>query len=283
MRILRVTLFALALSLHWAYAQGVDAATTFSLPRHEFSEAIEDNSFLIEEAYNQEPGVVQHISTGVYFPRPHQDFQFGFTQEWPLAGQTHQVSYTIPYSFTNENNAPGVGDILLSYRYQLCTSSDWAAVAPRFSLIIASGSVDKGLGSGSMGIQFAVPVSKRLSDFFVVHLNASATVLPEARRTTLGGNEVRRTLNSFSVGGSVIVLVMKNVNVMVEALANSIGEISEAGNVVHSHETVVNPGLRFAIDFEGLQVVPGVGIPMSFLNGDSRLGAFFYLSFEHPF
>ena len=29
-------------------------------------EVIEDNSFLIEEAYNQEPGVVQHIFTAAY-------------------------------------------------------------------------------------------------------------------------------------------------------------------------------------------------------------------------
>ena len=43
---------------------------------------IQDNNFLIEEAYNQEEGVVQHIST---FSRMwnSQDWSYTFTQEWP--------------------------------------------------------------------------------------------------------------------------------------------------------------------------------------------------------
>ena len=175
------SVLGLGVSLYSAHAQTIDPATSLSPPKNDFSEAIEDNSFLIEEAYNQEPGIVQHISTGMYFATPHHDFQYAFTQEWPLAGQTHQLSYTIPYSFKNENNAPGVGDILLNYRYQLFRSSDWAAVAPRFSLIIPSGSVDKGLGSGTMGIQFAVPISKRLSDLFIVH-TVAANLLRDLRR-----------------------------------------------------------------------------------------------------
>src|SRR5215475_6685724 len=43
---------------------------------------IQDNSFLIEEAYNQERHVVQHIST---FSRMwnSKDWNYTFTQEWP--------------------------------------------------------------------------------------------------------------------------------------------------------------------------------------------------------
>src|SRR6185437_8242001 len=46
---------------------------------------IADNSFLIEEAYNQEAGVVQHIST---FSRPNGGgaWDYTFTQEWPFRG-----------------------------------------------------------------------------------------------------------------------------------------------------------------------------------------------------
>ena len=57
--------------------------------------AIVDNSFLIEEAYNQERGVVQHIST---FSRAvgTTNWVYAFTQEWPVRGQRHQLSYTIP-------------------------------------------------------------------------------------------------------------------------------------------------------------------------------------------
>lgn len=45
-------------------------------------DVIEDNSLLIEEAYNQEPGVVQHISTVAYNNDSHQrGWTFSFTQE----------------------------------------------------------------------------------------------------------------------------------------------------------------------------------------------------------
>ena len=56
-------------------------------------DGITDNSFLIEEAYNQDPGVVQHIFTGVYSEDNDADPQrrswaFGFTQEWPRCFRT---------------------------------------------------------------------------------------------------------------------------------------------------------------------------------------------------
>lgn len=41
--------------------------------------AIQDNSFLVEEAYNQEKGIVQHISTFVYYADSH-DWSYSFTQ-----------------------------------------------------------------------------------------------------------------------------------------------------------------------------------------------------------
>ena len=42
-------------------------------PQEEFSQAIEDNSFFIEEAYNQQAGIIQHISTLSYFGKPTTD------------------------------------------------------------------------------------------------------------------------------------------------------------------------------------------------------------------
>jgi hypothetical protein len=58
-----------------------------------------DNSFLIEEAYNQDPGVVQHIFNGLYsFNRftgaGEKRVDLLFTQGWPVYGQTHQLSLT---------------------------------------------------------------------------------------------------------------------------------------------------------------------------------------------
>ena len=96
---------------------------------------IADNSFLIEEAYNQESGVVQHIST---FSRPDGGgaWDFGFTQEWPFRGMRHQLSYTVPV-LQADGSGTGVGDILLNYRYQLVGDGEIPLhVAPRLSLIL---------------------------------------------------------------------------------------------------------------------------------------------------
>ena len=79
------------------------------------AKGIQDNSFFVEEAYNQEPGVVQHIINvpALLHVKATKMFHL-FTQEWPIFSQTHQFSYTIPYTFTESEN--GFRDIFLNYR-----------------------------------------------------------------------------------------------------------------------------------------------------------------------
>lgn len=232
----------------------------------EFSKAIEDNSFFIEEAYNQEDRVVQHIFTGAGgsgFPSN----DISFTQEWPFLTQTHQLSYTIPYFVYN--NFDGIGDILLNYRYQLVNENS-IAVAPRFSLILPTGDEIQGLGDGVVGIQFNMPVSKRWVDEFVTHFNAGFTLLPNVdifRR--------KENITTYFVGASGIILASPKSNIMLEALYSSTNG---------SEEFILNPGLRFAIDIDELQIVPGLAFPFYFYpSGRSENGVFLYLSFEHPF
>lgn len=55
-------------------AQRIDPPRTASDP------VIQDNSFLVEEAYNQDAGVVQHITT-FQIQRGTSDFDTSFTQE----------------------------------------------------------------------------------------------------------------------------------------------------------------------------------------------------------
>ena len=102
---------------------------------------IQDNSFLVEEAYNQEFGVVQHISSFSYLADS-KDWVYSFTQEWPAPGIRHQFSYTLtalrPGSFSSQG--PGFGDVVFNYRYQLLGTGDTrVAMAPRFSLIFPTG------------------------------------------------------------------------------------------------------------------------------------------------
>ena len=57
---------------------------------------IQDNSFLVEEAYNQNSGVVQHINNFTRYWNS-KDWVYTFTQEWPVPGdERHQLSYTLP-------------------------------------------------------------------------------------------------------------------------------------------------------------------------------------------
>src|SRR5512132_2382866 len=58
------------------------------------AKGIQDNSFFIEEAYNQEPGVVQHIlRVPLSFTTGPRDIAPSLPQEWPVFSQTHQHSY----------------------------------------------------------------------------------------------------------------------------------------------------------------------------------------------
>ncbi|MBI5472218.1 MAG: transporter [Ignavibacteriae bacterium] len=247
-----------------------------------FDDAIEDNSFFVEEAYNQEDRVVQHISTLLSSGDP-RNYAFGFTQEWPVGSQLHQLSVTVPYQWMDGVGVNGLSDVLLNYRYQLSGSDGWAAIAPRLSLILPVGDELKGLGAGVWGVQFNLPVSKRVSNGLVVHANVGSTLLPGVKAITLTGAEVKKTLSSFNVGVSAIALVSANVNLMLEIVRNSTGGIDAEGNVVHTHETIVNPGIRAAIDIGSLQIVPGLAAPVITAGGETRVGSFVYLSFEHPF
>ena len=123
--------------------------------------AIEDNSFIIEEAYNQEPGVVQHISTFAVTGAGRTDLFYAFTQEWPFRSQRHQLSYTLPLARLDAQSV-GVGDVLRNYRLQLGGGAPRWAVAPRLTAVLPTGSVSKGLGDGSPGLQVNIPVSYRL-------------------------------------------------------------------------------------------------------------------------
>jgi hypothetical protein len=251
--------------------------------KHEFRQAIEDNSFLIEEAYNQEERVVQHIFNGLCQLAPTHDVLLSFTQEWPLLKYKHQLSYTIPYNFLTSPDESGLGDILLNYRYQLFYEDDWACVAPRLSLILPIGDPNKGLGNGVFGLQLNIAASKRLSDYWVFHLNAGSTFLPGVKKVDTTNVKHLRNLTSFNLGGSAIWLCTGNFNMMLEVLENFTNEFHEAGNTFYTHETIVNPGFRFAINIRKLQIVPGLSVPVSFKDKQTTFSAFLYLSFEHPY
>ena len=140
--------------------------------------AIQDNSFLIEEAYNQEPGVVQHVFT--YMRSRDGAHVATFTQEWPVRGLANQLSYTLQR---------GGGPTLINYRYQLAGDGNArVAVAPRLSLMV---------GRGSRGFDCNVPVSVAVSDRFVTHWNAGATRSAGTTAWSAGASAIAAPLPRF--------------------------------------------------------------------------------------
>lgn len=257
------------------------AAVAASSPATAFAEGdlpIQDNSFLLEEAYNQEAGVIQHISA---FNRSVEtgSWAYSFTEEWPIRGQTHQGSVTL--NFADLRAGPGtrgLGDVLLNYRWQAVGSGEApVAFAPRLTLVLPTGDAKVGLGNGSAGVEVNLPLSLALSDRFVSHVNLGGRYVPSAD-TAMGNAD----LASFTVGQSFIWLAHRKLNFMVEAVYSST-EIDARDAHSRSESLTLNPGLRGAIDIGGLQVVPGVSFPLGIGPSRGDNGVFFYLSFEHPF
>jgi hypothetical protein len=237
---------------------------------------IQDNSFLLEEAYNQEDGVVQHIQVFQYMKKS-KDWQYTFIQEWPVPKQTHQFSYNVPAAHLHDNDATGIGDFQLNYRYQAILQ-DRIALAPRFSLILPTGDYKKGLGTDTVGYQVNIPLSVELSDKLVTHWNMGATYTPRAKDASGEKSNVR----GFNYGASLIYLVNENFNLMLEA-AGTTTETAPLNGLKSTESTFfINPGMRFAVNFEsGLQIVPGFSIPIGVGSSEGEYGGIVYLSFEH--
>ncbi len=241
--------------------------------------AITDNSFLVEEAFNQEAGVFQNIA-GVVFVNS--NWAFNFTQEWPVVTQAHQFSYTL--SALDNGDGSGIGDTLLNYRYQALTEGPGRpAFSPRASLIIPTGDAFRLLGSGSPGLQVNLPFSKQTGDFYW-HWNGGFTWLPKAEALATNPADDRRVdLFSPSLAASGIYRVRQMFNLMLESVL-LFNELSRDGRH-HGRETsfTLSPGARGGWNIGDQQLVLGAAMPVTWALGSAETGFFLYLSYELPF
>lgn len=251
-------------------------------------DVIEDNSFLIEEAYNQEPGVVQHVFTAIYTnDSRRRGWAFGFTQEWPVFGQDHQFSYTIPayHLIEGSDRLSGIGDVILSYRYQALEEGDVRpAFAPKFGLILPTGNRRRGTGSGVVGYEWSLPFSKKVAPRLALHANFGLTYLPHARvwLADVGQLSGKRSLVSYNVGGSGIVAIVPRLHFMLEWVGNFEESLNDEGRRERAFKPVISPGLRAAvINQEKLQVILGAAAPIGLNRRTDNYAAFLYLSVEH--
>lgn len=243
-----------ALLLGLAFAARLDAQTPIS-----------DNSFLLEEAYNQEARVVQHVATAM---GDDGIVELGFTQEWPLFSQRHQISYTLPLLRLEDETR--WGDVEVQYRYQLLSGR--VAVAPSLTAILPTG--HDAFGAGNAGMAVGLPVSVALSPAFAAHTHAGVTLLPNIG--DLEGSTESEV--EVSLGQSVVWLAHPRLNMLVEALWSR----TDAGDAI-SESLLVSPGVRAAFNLGSTQIVPGLAVPIGVGASSRERYAFLYLSIEHPF
>jgi len=242
------------------------------------AKGIQDNSFLVEEAYNQEPGVVQHIfNLPIQFTGREKEISPSFTQEWPIFTQTHQFSYTIPHTFVeNGGSENGLADIRLNYRFQaLMETERTPAFAPRFSFVTPTGDASKDFGHNRLGYEVNLPFSKIVSNRWTVHFNAGGSVFPDVK-----GHD----LWNCNLGASAIYAVSETFNLMLETVAGWNEDVDRRRKIDRTTTALISPGARYAFNLPNdLQIVAGAAVPIGLTSDSPDWGLFFYLSFEYPF
>jgi hypothetical protein len=269
-RPLAALLAALALG-----APAVGAAQA-SQPR-EAVEPLMDNIFLVEEAYNQEAGVVQQILTFQRDTAGSGAWLATLTQEWPAPGQAHQLSYTLAYLSPGAGSTQAFSDLLLNYRYQAAYQEGKLGFAPRLSLVVPTGGGD-GTGYRGFGPQLGLPVSVRLTPWLEAHSNLGVTWVPGGRAAGQRAEYV-----TLSVGQSFVVGVTPRLNLLLEAVYAST-DVTVGGATLRGQALTLSPGVRWGIDLpHDTQVVLGLAVPLGVGPSAGEAAVFGYLSVELPF
>ena len=227
-----------------------------------------DNSFFVEEAFNQERGIFQNIF-GVR--RQAGEWAATFTQEWPAPAQRHQLSYTIAGETLDEKL--GWGDVYLNYRFQALEEGPGRpAFSPRVSVILPSGRTES--GGGESGLQVNLPFSKQHGDFYF-HWNGGFTWAPRGERDDL---------LTPSVAASAIYRLRPMVNLMMESVVNWVAGDTAQGGIEHPVAVTFSPGVRGGWNFgPDTQLILGAAIPITRAAGETTAGVFGYFSYELRF
>jgi len=270
---------------------GYGDETTEDAPGH-----IRDNAFLVEEAFNQETGVAQHIFNWIIsWDRMSEvrtrDFVANYTMELPIGSQKHQFSFTPQFlsSFEKPDGQPAeqqadIGDTFLNYRYQLLANDDFLWCAPRFTLIIPTADERFGLGTGKVGYQVNLPIS-RYGDRFDFHFNVGGTIIPDVSLPANGGPpRGPHDLRACNVGASSFWKPRTDLNFFTETLVVWTEDINDLGDRQTDSQVFINPGVRYAIcQFDEVEWVIGTSLPIGLTSETPDIGLFAYMSVEHIF
>jgi hypothetical protein len=122
----------------------------------------------------------------------------------------------------------------------------------------------------------SVVLNKKL----VTHCNAGARFFPRAQDSA--GD--RAATSAYNFGQSFIWLARSRFNVMLETVFTRSQTVVAQDHTQWGSSLFLSPGVRWAYNFKnGLQIVPGIGVPLGVGPSAGEKAIFLYLSFEHPF
>jgi hypothetical protein len=235
---------------------------------------IVDNSFLIEEAFNQDRGFVQ--STFTWARDRSGAWEGNFTQEWPAPALTHQLSYSVPLT-GGDGVGAHVGGIVLNYRYQVSTEGPGRPrIAARLGAILPSGrAVDS---SDRPGIQLNVAFSKQSGRVYI-HGNTGFTWVDKVPIES----GARKNLTSPFLAGSLVWNNRPSLNLMLESLVSFDEQAAGHGLTEHQRAVTVSPGVRGGWTRGDQQMIVGAAIPVTRAGHETTAAILAYLSYELPF
>ena len=239
-----------------------------------FGDPIEDNSFLVEESYNQEEGVVQFIQ--VYQKEAKtENWNYTFINEYPFFSQTHQLSFEVPIAHLESNNKSQIEDLKLNYRNELFRN-ETVVTTLRLSTTLPTGDYEKGFGVGASGYETALLASVQIAPRWVQHWNVGAGITPKAKNTL--GEQADNRKYFWAV--SNVYLMSDHLNFMLEATGTQQEQTITENSAEWTSETIVSPSVRYAIDYNDWQFVPGLAFPTGLGPTEGSNQILGYLSIE---
>jgi hypothetical protein len=270
----------LALAVAWPTAAGAQQPAAAAPAARPFE--ILDNSFLVEEAYNQEAGIFQNI----FGTTRTEGGQWAavFTQEWPAPSVRHQLSYTLVF---DNDGAGRVGDVAINYRYQLRTGEGGGtALSPRISLVLRARD-EHSLEAARVGLELNLPASRQLGDIFL-HGNAGVRIYPQVESNVFPSPVGLQAPHDVSLvnpflAGSAILRVRPMLHLMLESVVLFEERIVARAATTRDTAVIVSPGTRFGWNFGEHQLVLGAAVPFEYGSDETISGIFGYASWELPF
>ena len=259
-----------------ARAQTADAVESAPQPF-----GITDNSFFVEEAFNQEPGIFQNLL--VFERSGPRGWDAKFVQEWPVGSMRHQFSYSL--GFARDGGASRFNGTSFDYRHQLWVEGPGRpAFSPRLSLLVSRDDSETGVDESGAGIEMNLPFSKRIGPTYL-HWNGGLRWFPrmstESRQLPVVADDVG--LASPFLAGSAIYALRPMVNLMLEAVLESEHFVAGLNRTDRAAVLTVSPGARGGFNVGDAQIVLGIAVPIVRQQGDTDTGVLGYLSYELPF